>query len=429
MTALLQDARIKRLDAELRCPACGSKRNGATGGVNSAGVIDRLTVFFDCGAIFACEGRLPISATVACPGSSEVAAAALERQATGSAPDLITLNEAARDLLSARAVDAKVVGYRGDLWDQLSSALPSPAEPVSGVEGTPIGWISELSLSLIRDCIEGSTTPIYKSKAADRSVAVYVAASESRDAQAKPAAWQRMDGDRPMNEINSDPSVMRDWTESYEYTVRPLYASPWVSVPKGWEQFLGELETWCCELPDRTSPDDAPEMMLINPSELREIAEKVREFSLSALSSEPVHAEPEAGDVPPDAAEFRCLVPFPDQSPSFVHGYEAGMVEQQMTSGEQLIGGKEGFPKHVANTEVFRRMAAAHGYDVEVESYDDEWAYFTFTKWPKRLKIVGGTETDTLPAAVSATRRQEESQQTLEPDPVLAIEHDRGGAA
>ncbi|WP_331373828.1 hypothetical protein [Sinorhizobium chiapasense] len=98
-----------------------------------------------------------------------------------------------------------------------------------------------------------------------------------------------------------------------------------------------------------------------------------------------------------DTDELRCLVPFPDQSHSFVHGFEAGMISQQMTNGEQLIGGKEGFPKHVANTEVFRRMAAARGYDLEIEPYDDQYAYFTFTKWKQRFKVVGGTD-----AALSA---------------------------
>ncbi|MFC0809086.1 hypothetical protein ACFHWW_27210 [Ensifer sp. P24N7] len=57
--------------------------------------------------------------------------------------------------------------------------------------------------------------------------------------------------------------------------------------PESWTQFLDELETWCCELPDRTSPADAPEMMLIDREELHMIAGKVRDHLYAALPSEP----------------------------------------------------------------------------------------------------------------------------------------------
>jgi hypothetical protein len=56
--------------------------------------------------------------------------------------------------------------------------------------------------------------------------------------------------------------------------------------PVAWQKFLGELETWCCELPDRTSPDDAPEMMLIDRYELELLAEKVRDFLASPPDAE-----------------------------------------------------------------------------------------------------------------------------------------------
>ncbi|MHA4733248.1 hypothetical protein [Ensifer adhaerens] len=53
-------------------------------------------------------------------------------------------------------------------------------------------------------------------------------------------------------------------------------------APVAWQQFLCELETWCCELPDRTSPEDAPEMMLFDRDELHMMAEKVRDFLSTA---------------------------------------------------------------------------------------------------------------------------------------------------
>ena len=61
-----------------------------------------------------------------------------------------------------------------------------------------------------------------------------------------------------------------------------------VSVPDAdWPRFLSELETWCCELPDRTSPEDAPEMMLINRDELEMLAEKVRDHCAAAPQPNP----------------------------------------------------------------------------------------------------------------------------------------------
>ncbi|GCA49269.1 hypothetical protein KGO5_01712 [Sinorhizobium sp. KGO-5] len=62
-----------------------------------------------------------------------------------------------------------------------------------------------------------------------------------------------------------------------------------------WQQFLGELETWCCELPDRTSPADAPEMMLFDREELHMMAEKVRDFVTTALVDRLVQMAEERG--------------------------------------------------------------------------------------------------------------------------------------
>lgn len=55
---------------------------------------------------------------------------------------------------------------------------------------------------------------------------------------------------------------------------------------KPWNRFLGELETWCCELPDRSSPDNAPEMMLIDRQELVMLAVKVRDFTIRQFTAE-----------------------------------------------------------------------------------------------------------------------------------------------
>lgn len=93
-------------------------------------------------------------------------------------------------------------------------------------------------------------------------------------------------------------------------------------------------------------------------------------------------------DLSDDAAEFRCLVPFPDPSASFVHGFEAGMVWQRMIAGETPIENPVAY--HVENRTTFERMAAAQGYDVEIEPCDDTWMTVTFTKRRLRFSVVEG---------------------------------------
>lgn len=96
----------------------------------------------------------------------------------------------------------------------------------------------------------------------------------------------------------------------------------------------------------------------------------------------------EIEDFSPDAAEFRCLVPFPDGSASFAHGFEAGIIWQRMNAGEQVIGTSHEVATHKANEGVFRRMADAHGYLLEVEDIDAVWIITTFTKNPQKFRIV-----------------------------------------
>lgn len=55
---------------------------------------------------------------------------------------------------------------------------------------------------------------------------------------------------------------------------------------------------------------------------------------------------------------YGLLVSFPDQSESFVLGFEAGQVFQRMQDGEQEIA----LTGHGVNLEVFNRTAAAMGY-------------------------------------------------------------------
>jgi hypothetical protein len=97
-------------------------------------------------------------------------------------------------------------------------------------------------------------------------------------------------------------------------------------------------------------------------------------------------------DFSPDAAGFRLLVPFPDGSESFVHGFEAGMIWQRMQNGEAHIGGLDEVAKHIENLEVFRRMAAAMGYDMTAEDCGDGcWSIVTFERRRQRFTVIDNT--------------------------------------
>ena len=73
-----------------------------------------------------------------------------------------------------------------------------------------------------------------------------------------------------------------------------------------------------------------------------------------------------------DNEEFGLIVSFDDQSHSYVHGFEAGMIWQRMQAGAEaeidtLI--------HTVNTETVRRMAVAEGWDAKFTVTEvEEWS-------------------------------------------------------
>lgn len=87
--------------------------------------------------------------------------------------------------------------------------------------------------------------------------------------------------------------------------------------------------------------------------------------------------------------EFGLAYAFPDESASFVHGFEAGIVSTRMRSGEQTID-HSGLPLHTANMLLFQRMAVYFGYEIEISLQDETWTHMTFTKGAARptLKVV-----------------------------------------
>lgn len=64
------------------------------------------------------------------------------------------------------------------------------------------------------------------------------------------------------------------------------------------------------------------------------------------------------------------LVSFPDQSQSFTHGFEAGLLWQRLRSGHEAE--IENLTVHAENEEVMRRMALAEGWSCEFEPCKDE---------------------------------------------------------
>ncbi len=86
--------------------------------------------------------------------------------------------------------------------------------------------------------------------------------------------------------------------------------------------------------------------------------------------------------------EMSMLVAFPDQSESFVLGFEAGQLWQEMDGdGKPEInrGMSEGFPIHTDNLTVIQRMAATRNYRLEVGQEADGWT-------PVRLTYQGNAK-------------------------------------
>lgn len=71
--------------------------------------------------------------------------------------------------------------------------------------------------------------------------------------------------------------------------------------------------------------------------------------------------------------ESTLLMPFLDESSSFVHGFECGKLWNQIEEGEtvelQLI--------HTENVNQIELMCKSFGVYHEIKIYDDTWAYVT----------------------------------------------------
>lgn len=59
--------------------------------------------------------------------------------------------------------------------------------------------------------------------------------------------------------------------------------------------------------------------------------------------------------------QSELAISFPDQSASFTHGVEFGLIMERMRRGDQTVN-NVGFPVHSANEEVIRRACKEYGY-------------------------------------------------------------------
>lgn len=67
-----------------------------------------------------------------------------------------------------------------------------------------------------------------------------------------------------------------------------------------------------------------------------------------------------------EQGSYNLVVGFPDGSPSFVHGFQAGQIWECMARGDPSMA----LTVRLDNEEVIRRMAAAKGYDVKWEALE-----------------------------------------------------------
>jgi len=73
---------------------------------------------------------------------------------------------------------------------------------------------------------------------------------------------------------------------------------------------------------------------------------------------------------------WQLVMAFPDQSPSFAHGFACGRVWEQMKSGRSPIDGM--LPAECRTT--IEAMAMANGWVERIDRVDDDWIRVTLTK-------------------------------------------------
>lgn len=78
---------------------------------------------------------------------------------------------------------------------------------------------------------------------------------------------------------------------------------------------------------------------------------------------------------------YQLVVAFPDESPSFARGFEAGKLWEEMDVWDLVGHGLIEATTMTENREVIRRMAVARGWEVDVTPTETEgWDYTVLNK-------------------------------------------------
>jgi hypothetical protein len=88
-------------------------------------------------------------------------------------------------------------------------------------------------------------------------------------------------------------------------------------------------------------------------------------------------------DAPPDEGTFALVVKFPDASPSFAYGFEAGGIWAVLRNASPACYGtlEEPVTLRVENHELYQSLASTLGYEYHAWFTEVEgWNYCTFTK-------------------------------------------------
>ncbi len=70
-------------------------------------------------------------------------------------------------------------------------------------------------------------------------------------------------------------------------------------------------------------------------------------------------------------AEYGMVMPFKDESSSFVHGFEAGILWEKMCNNEKF----EKYLIHTKNIEQIEMMCRRFHYYYRFENYSEDWSY------------------------------------------------------
>jgi len=92
--------------------------------------------------------------------------------------------------------------------------------------------------------------------------------------------------------------------------------------------------------------------------------------------------------LPRQPSGWQCLVSFPDQSESFVLGFEAGKLWRLLEIGEEVNSWPDHELAHIANLELYQRFATHFRCDLYVDdSGDGCWCAVTFVPVKPKLRI------------------------------------------